>query len=163
MKLLPPIAACLCAFAFPLAAQVLEVIPNRVMADESAAIRVKGLQPNERITIRAELVDGAGHEWVSHAEFVADAQGIVDASQQAPSAGSYKKVSPMGLIWSMLPTSKNVAIYQSMRDLAPQPIEFHLMRKGEKIASARLDQVTIPEGVQRIPAVCAISTVGPSA
>src|ERR1051325_4059290 len=59
MQLLPPIAACLCAFAFPLAAQVLEVIPNRVMADESAAIRVKGLQPNERITIRAELVDGA--------------------------------------------------------------------------------------------------------
>ena len=34
------------------AAQTLEVTPQVVMSDESAVIRAKGLQPNERIMIR---------------------------------------------------------------------------------------------------------------
>jgi hypothetical protein len=47
-------AACLCTGGFGiLTAQTLEVIPNRVMVDESAAIRAKGLEPNERVTIQA--------------------------------------------------------------------------------------------------------------
>ena len=41
-------------------AQTLEVTPKRVMVDESASIRASGLQPNQRVTIRAELVDGSG-------------------------------------------------------------------------------------------------------
>ena len=41
-------------------AQKLEITPSRVMADESAAIRVSGLQANEHVSIRAQLVDGAG-------------------------------------------------------------------------------------------------------
>src|ERR1035438_4976587 len=38
-------------------AQTFEVTPKRVMIDESASIRATGLQPNQRVTIRAELVD----------------------------------------------------------------------------------------------------------
>jgi hypothetical protein len=92
-------AACLCTGGFGiLTAQTLEVIPNRVMVDESAAIRAKGLEPNERVTIQAELVDGAGQRWASQAEFIADVEGSVDVSNQAPAAGSYKGVSAMGLI-----------------------------------------------------------------
>ena len=90
-------------------AQSLEVVPARVMADEAAAIRVTGVEPNQRVTIRAELTDGGGQAWASQADFAADAQGTVDASKQAPVAGSYKEVSAMGLIWSMMPEAKKVS------------------------------------------------------
>lgn len=121
-----------------------------MMADESAAIRAKGLQPNERITVRAELVDGVGEHWTSHADFIADAQGTVDLSSQAPLAGSYKEVSAMGLIWSMMPTAKEVTMYQPVKDLGPQRVEFGLVRQGEQVSSARLEQLIVAEGVQRI-------------
>src|SRR5580692_1658289 len=97
---------CLPLFAFfGLHAQTIEVTPNRVMTDESASIRATGLQPNEHVTIRAELVDGADAHWTSQADFVADSQGGVDTSRQPAIAGSYQEVSSMGLIWSMMPDS----------------------------------------------------------
>lgn len=133
------------------AAQTLEVVPNRILFDESAAVRGKGLAPNEHATIRAELTDGGGQHWASQADFIADEAGSVDASKQAPVAGSYKEVSPLGLIWSMLPTSKNVSTYQPPKNQAPQTIEFHLMRKNQKLASATLEQISLAEGVRRDP------------
>ena len=36
------------------------------------------------------------------AEFVADEHGVVDVSKQQPVGGSYKGISAMGLIWSMM-------------------------------------------------------------
>jgi dienelactone hydrolase len=132
-------------------AQTLEVVPARVMADESTGIRATGLQPDERIAIRAELTDGAGQRWTSQAEFVASPQGAVDASQQAPAAGSYKEVSAMGLVWSMLPVEKKVSAYAAPRDFGPQSIDFHLLRQGRELSAAHLEQVTLAEGVERLP------------
>ena len=132
------------------AAQTLEVSPARIMADESAAVRARGLNPGERVTFRAELTDGAGQGWVATADFAADAQGGVDASQQAALSGSYKGVSAMGLIWSMRPEAKNVANYSAIRG-GTQAIGLQLLRQGRPIAQAHLDQVFIGEGVQRIP------------
>jgi hypothetical protein len=106
MKLLPLVISGALLFAGGIAAQTLEVVPARAMADEAAAIRATGLGPNERVSIRAELTDGGGQSWASQADFVADAQGAVDASKQAPVAGSYKEVSAMGLVWSMMPVTK---------------------------------------------------------
>src|ERR1035438_8416827 len=137
-------------FVYGLAAQTLEVLPSRVMADESAAIRAAGLEPNEHVVIRAELTDGAGARWAAQAEFVAGASGAVDASRQAPVTGSYKEVSAMGLIWSMLPVSKSVQVYTAIRDLGPQPIEFHLLRKNQPVAGAQLEQVTLADDVRRL-------------
>src|SRR4029077_13193007 len=77
--------------SFTLHAQTLEVTPNRVMMDEVATIRATGLQPNEHVSIHAELIDGSGDQWSSQADFVADSQGAVDTSKQPPIAGSYKK------------------------------------------------------------------------
>jgi dienelactone hydrolase len=132
-------------------AQTLEVAPDRVLLDETATIRVLGLQPNERIAIRSELTDGAGERWAAQADFVADPQGTANVSRLAPVAGSYREVSPMGLIWYMMPVAKSVRGYQPPRDLGPQTIEFQLMRNGEKIAGARLEQASVAEGVRRIP------------
>lgn len=131
-------------------AQTLEVIPKRVLVDESAAIRTKGLAPNEHISIKAELADGGDRPWFSQAEFVADAHGAVDTSQQAPVGGSYHDVSAMGLIWSMKPAAKHVESYQAPPDLGTQIIRFSLMRNGQKVATAQMEQLGVVEGVQRI-------------
>jgi dienelactone hydrolase len=133
------------------AAQTLQVVPARVMADETAAIRAGGLEPNERVTMRAELTDGGGQRWASQADFLADAQGTVDTSRQTPVAGSYKEVSAMGLVWSMMPVGKKVGAYMAIRDLGPQPVEFHLLRQGKELSTAQLEQVMLADGVQRLP------------
>jgi dienelactone hydrolase len=118
--------------------------------DESAVIRARGLEPNERISIQAELVDGADEPWSSQAEFIADAQGAVDTSQQAPVKGSYEGVSAMGLIWSMKPAAKHVPSYHTPRDLGAQIIKFQLMRNGQQVTSAQMEQLGVAEGVQQI-------------
>jgi dienelactone hydrolase len=134
-----------------LTAQSLEIVPARVMADEATVIRATGLEPNEHIAIRAALTDGAGQTWSSQADFVADTQGTVDASKQAPVSGSYKEISAMGLIWSMMPATKKVGAYTQIRNLGPQTVDFHLLRRGEEAASAHLEQVALAEGVLRTP------------
>ena len=56
----------------------------------------------------------------------------------------------MGLVWSMLPSSKKTTRYQPPRDFGVQTIEFRLMRAGAQVADARLEQIPIAEGVERI-------------
>ena len=82
MKVILPLAASLCfGAAFQLHGQALQVDPNRVMVDQPAAVRASGLQPGERVTIRAELMDGDNQRWTSQADFAADAQGNIDTSR----------------------------------------------------------------------------------
>ena len=133
-----------------LAAQTLEVNPSRILMDEQAMIRAKGLQPNEPVTIQAQLRDGAGEIWKSEAEFVADIDGVVDTSKQAPAKGSYGDVSSIGLVWSMMPAEKHVAAYGSPRELQPQVINFALLRKGRQVSTAQLEQLQVADNVGRI-------------
>jgi dienelactone hydrolase len=127
----------------------LEVVPNQVLVDESAAIYAAGLQPNLRVSIQAELVDGETHTWASQADFLTDAKGMIDTSRQAPVSGSYRGVSAMGLVWSMKPNEKHVAAYRSPRDLGTQVIQFRLISNGQQVANARLEQMMVAKGVHR--------------
>src|SRR5580704_6452560 len=131
-------------------AQSLEISPSRVMADQPASIRATGLQTNERVAIRAELVDGEDAHWTSQADFAADSQGNIDTSKQAPVAGSYKEVSAMGIIWSMTPASHKTARYQPPRNFGAQTVEFQLMRGSALLASAHMEQIPVAEGVERV-------------
>jgi dienelactone hydrolase len=131
-------------------AQTIEVAPRRVTVDEVASIRAGGLKPNQRATIRAELVDGADAQWTSQADFVADEQGNIDTSKHPALEGSYKGISAMGLVWSMLPSSHKATRYQSPKDFGIQIVDFHLMLKNVELASARLEQASIAEGVERV-------------
>ena len=134
MKRICPIILTACGAIF---AQSLTVTPDRVLLDEDAAIRAAGLEPGEHVVIRSELTDGVGERWSAQGSFVADEKGAVEA----PAAG---------LIWSMMPESKQVAAYMAPRNLAPQTTEFELMRKGRKIAAARLEQDSMASGVRRV-------------
>ncbi|HEU5341193.1 acyl-CoA thioester hydrolase/BAAT C-terminal domain-containing protein [Edaphobacter sp.] len=131
-------------------AQSLEITPARVMADEAATIRVTGLAPQEHIVIQAELTDGGGQPWASRAEFAADASGVVDATKQAPVKGSYDGVSAMGLVWAMMPATKNVQIYQPPHQLGVQAIDFRVMADGKQIANGQLEQMALRDGVKQI-------------
>jgi dienelactone hydrolase len=131
-------------------AQTLQVIPDHAMVDESVAVRAGGLRSGENIAIRGVLVDGAGKQWASEARFLADAQGAVDTSRQAPSEGSYKEVSSTGLIWSMKPTEKHTLAYTPPPDLAPQLIEFRLVQDGKEVATTQLEQLRLAKGVGQI-------------
>ena len=133
-----------------LAAQTLEITPNRALVDEQAVIRAKGLQPNEHVTIHAQLTDGGQQVWKSEADFVADADDVVDTSKQAPAKGSYREVSSMGLVWSMMPAEKKVVSYVSPHELQPQVINFGLMRNGQQVSTAQLEQLQIAYDIRRI-------------
>ncbi|MGA2130970.1 MAG: acyl-CoA thioesterase/bile acid-CoA:amino acid N-acyltransferase family protein [Bryobacteraceae bacterium] len=142
-------------------AQTIEAVPRRVMVDQSASIRAAGLQPNEHITIRAELVDGNEARWTSHADFVADEQGRIDTSKQPATGGSYKEVSAMGLVWSMMPSSSRTVRYRSPEDFGPQTIEFQLMRGHAQLSTAQLEQVSQAAGVERVTEMHGVLFVPP--
>jgi dienelactone hydrolase len=130
--------------------QKIKIAPSQVMTDQTASILVTGAAPNSRVTIRAQLTDGAGSPWASEAEFLADSQGSIDTAKQAPVRGSYRIVSAMGLIWSMRPTSRDVHIYAAPHRLGPQPIQFQLIQSGEEVSSTQLVQLAIRPDVQQI-------------
>jgi hypothetical protein len=63
MKPILALTTCFWVSGFGIAsAQTLEVIPNEILMDESAAIRATGLHPNEAVSIEANLEDGEGHD-----------------------------------------------------------------------------------------------------
>jgi len=132
-----------------LAAQTIQATPSQVMADQPATISATGLQPHQRITIQAELSDGASQPWGSQADFVADDAGSIDTSRQAPEKGSsYRVISAMGLVWSMKPTARDVHSYKAPHD--GEDIHFKLVADGKQIAEAHLQQVFLPPQIQQI-------------
>ena len=140
-------------FAYGIArAQTIEATPESLYHGGRArnSARVSGLQPKAHATIRAELTDGAGENWAAQAEFVADATGAVDTAKQAPVKGSYKTVSAMGPVWSMMPTAKDVHGYRRPQHYGSQGIDFHLVKDGKDVTVAHLEQVFLGEGVRQI-------------
>lgn len=131
-------------------AQKIEVTPSQILSDETATIRVTGASSGSHVTIRAELTDGGGHPWASEAEFAADAQGTVDTATQAPVKGSYRVVSAMGLVWSMMPKFKDVHVFQRPHELGSQTVAFHLTIDGQDVSDAQLEQLAVRPGVKQI-------------
>lgn len=90
----------------------ISIIPEISKADEPVSIKVIGLQPNQKVTIRAlsndyycintsilEVDDKA--EWESYGIFKADEAGIIDLENVKPIEGTYKNINKMGLFYSM--------------------------------------------------------------
>ncbi len=84
-------------------APVFSIDPVDGLIDEPRRIVVSGLVPDELVAIRAHTQRAGGAVWMSQATFMADAQGVVDLSRDAPVGGDYAEVSAMGLIWSQHP------------------------------------------------------------
>lgn len=82
---------------------VLTVTPADGQIDEPRRITVTGLAPDELVAVSARTLRSRGVVWDSQATFMADADGVVDLSRDAPVGGDYAEVSAMGLLWGQHP------------------------------------------------------------
>lgn len=77
----------------------LTVLPEVGPLWERRALRVSGAVPGSLVTVRA-VTRRDGGDWAAQATFLADREGFVDASTQAPVSGDYRVADAMGLFWS---------------------------------------------------------------
>ena len=79
----------------------LQVAPRSSLADQPLQIVLRGLRPDQRVTVSLESTDALGSSWTSSATFASDSRGQVDLARAAPISGSYTGSSAMGLVWSV--------------------------------------------------------------
>ena len=77
--------------------------PVDALVDVPVEIAVSGLAPGEPVSVEAFTRDHAGVDFRSQARFVANEDGSVQLSAQAPVEGDYAGVEAMGMIWAMHP------------------------------------------------------------
>ncbi|XP_070273136.1 acyl-coenzyme A thioesterase 6-like isoform X1 [Myotis yumanensis] len=69
--------------------------------DEPVSIVVRGLAPEQRVTLRVSLRDEKGELFRAHARYRADAGGELDLARAPALGGSFAGLEPMGLFWAM--------------------------------------------------------------
>ena len=76
---------------------------DRVLAGEPVSVSIEGLPPSAKIEVSAQRPNLWGGEnlYVSGASFIADPQGRVDLSRDAPLDGSWDKPDVSAMFWSM--------------------------------------------------------------
>ncbi len=130
-------------------APAFSIDPVDGLIDEPRRIVVTGLVPDELVAISAHTQRAGGAVWMSQATFMADAQGVVDLSRDAPVGGDYAEVSAMGLIWSQHPLDG--ASPELFPDDVMEPLQTTLTAETVHGASARarLYQSFAAPGVDR--------------
>ena len=88
--------AALLALAGSAHAQSFRIPRDTTLTDERVAIVLEGARPGSLVSVRLSWGDQS-----SQATFLADRRGTVDLSRMAPVRGSYARVEPMGLFWSV--------------------------------------------------------------
>lgn len=66
-------------------------------------VRIEGLEPGESVRLMARSTDEMDQEFESETTFEADESGVVDLSNQVPSAGAYEDIDALGIFWTMVP------------------------------------------------------------
>ncbi|CAM2185427.1 acyl-coenzyme A thioesterase 1/2/4 [Paraburkholderia sacchari] len=130
----------------------LTVLPADALIDVPRRIVLHGAPAGARVTIASRTERAHGAPWGADAAFVADADGIVDLSRDAPVSGSYAGVSALGLVWSQTPvdgTSRDV-FPTPLSALVTEPLVTTLTASvGGASVSARFTQRLAAEGVTR--------------
>ncbi len=133
----------------------LEIVPSRALFDEKVSIRLRGVEPNQRITLRARLKDRSNALWESHADFVADEKGVVDVDTRKPVSGTYSEVDGAGLFWSMspVPDLKEVSPFDPLdaSAMASTPVIITAEIAGNALVSETLERMFAGPDVIRIP------------
>ncbi|KAL2789728.1 acyl-coenzyme A thioesterase 1, partial [Daubentonia madagascariensis] len=76
---------------------------GRCCWDEPVRITVRGLAPEQPVTLRASLRDEKGALFQAHARYRADAGGELDLARAPALGGSFAGLEPMGLLWALEP------------------------------------------------------------
>jgi len=131
--------------------------PSEPLMDEVVVIRITGLPPGSLCTVRSRTLL-AGKTCQATATFKANAQGIVDVSQQAPAKGSYTGVQPMGLFSAMEPQKDEVKA-TPLKLTDPRLTQFEVESADTIVAKAELKRWVLRSGV-RVTAVKENGLVG---
>uniref|UniRef100_A0A2K6FTM3 palmitoyl-CoA hydrolase n=1 Tax=Propithecus coquereli TaxID=379532 RepID=A0A2K6FTM3_PROCO len=76
---------------------------GRCCWDEPVRIVVRGLAPEQPVTLRSSLRDETGALFRAHARYRADAAGQLDLARAPALGGSFAGLEPMGLLWALEP------------------------------------------------------------
>lgn len=135
---------------------VLRVFPEEGPLDEPLRVRVEGLPPGERVSLRCRLRDETGKEWISHGEFEAGPGGTADPAQCPSLSGTYTGLDPEGLFWSMAPEPAGPRQGKfSLHDVSPVVVELEALGQrrflgrvsaARRIASPGLLREDVREG-----------------
>jgi dienelactone hydrolase len=129
----------------------IEIAPNPALLDETVHIRLSELDPGTSVILTAEMTDDSGERWKSHAEYMTDSGGMVDLNSTPPVSGTYSDMDPMGLFWSMEPSSdKNRNALFLKNTLDPVSMVFTVTVKEQQVCSATLERHFILMGTDRI-------------
>lgn len=128
----------------------ISVSPDPAPLDEPLAIRVDGLEPGERVTLRAWSRDGGGRRLEARARFIADPSGVVDLTRDAPLDGDYAGVDPMGLIWAATLAPAAAGDGPNGGGILPSaPLTLRAEVAGEVVGDAVVERRRLPEGIAR--------------
>ena len=134
----------------PASRPVLSVTPADGLIDEPRRITVSGLAPDELVAISARTLRSRGVAWDSQATYMADADGVVDLTRDAPVGGDYAEVSAMGLLWSQHPAGGTSQ--ELFADDVMQPLVTTLAAEtadGARTAAELLQRFAAPDVTRR--------------
>ena len=117
--------------------------------DTAVSIVVEGLVPENPATLTATFHIPGSVPWRSHATFTADSDGRVDLTRQAPVAGTYGGVAPMGLFWSASPVrAETPAAPDGV--MRPRIVRLEAEAAGLSSANVTLERLWAGPGVTRL-------------
>ncbi|XP_038191972.1 peroxisomal succinyl-coenzyme A thioesterase isoform X3 [Arvicola amphibius] len=123
--------------------------------DEPLSISVRGLAPEQPVTLRAALRDERGALFRSHARYRADPHGELDLARAPALGGSFAGLEPMGLLWAMEPDRPFWRLIK--RDVqTPFVVELEVLDGhepdgGRLLARAVHERHFMAPGVRRVP------------
>ncbi|XP_023701038.1 acyl-coenzyme A thioesterase 1-like isoform X2 [Paramormyrops kingsleyae] len=132
----------------------LQILPSRKsLFDEPLQIKVDGLIPEQRVELKAKLIDDRGVLFKSSAEYSADFSGTVDLGTSGSLGGSYTGIEPMGLFWSMTPEKpcSRLMIKDASRSLLVNIEVINATDLGHALASETVERGFMVEGTRRSP------------
>ncbi|XP_031211629.1 acyl-coenzyme A thioesterase 6 [Mastomys coucha] len=123
--------------------------------DQPLSIAVRGLAPEQPITLRSALRDEKGALFRAHARYRADAHGELDLARAPALGGSFVGIEPMGLLWAMEPERPFWRLVK--RDVqTPFVVELEVLDGhepdgGRLLARAVHERHFMAAGVRRVP------------
>ncbi|CAO2586873.1 Acyl-coenzyme A thioesterase 6 [Lemmus lemmus] len=123
--------------------------------DEPLSISVRGLAPEQPVTLRTALRDEKGALFRAHARYRADHHGELDLARAPALGGSFAGLEPMGLLWAMEPDRPLWRLIK--RDVqTPFVVELEVLDGhepdgGRLLARAVHERHFMAPGVRRVP------------
>lgn len=115
--------------------------------DEAVAVRIAGLEPDHRVTVRATCIDARDVDFTSWADYRVSADGTVDPTAQPSLAGTYRGVDPYGLWRSMQGRPEQLFA----ATLAPVPTAVRIEADGELLVETTMVRRWLGPGVTATP------------